>query len=99
MKIHPKVVAQTAVGTVSGFVMWLLMVSIPAWHHSVPVDVQAAIPGVVAVVLGFAAGFLKKETAGIDTVESLVTRAETVFAEVEQVVNSLANPPAPPAAS
>jgi hypothetical protein len=32
MKIRPKVAAQTVTGTVSGFIVWLLMATIPAWH-------------------------------------------------------------------
>lgn len=42
---------QTAVAAVSGIISYLLMLR----FHSIPADVQAAVPAVVAVALGYLA--------------------------------------------
>ena len=58
--IHPKVAAQTITGLVTGVITMLLVNLVPAWHNGIPSDMKDLITLGVTVVLGFAAGWLKK---------------------------------------
>ena len=55
----PKVAAQTTAATITGLITWLLVTTY--WKSGLPIDVAVALPTIVAVVWGFASGWLKKE--------------------------------------
>jgi Na+/proline symporter len=59
MKPTAKVAAQTTSGSVTGLITWLLVTTY--FKSGLPVGVEAALPGIVAIVWGFGAGWLKKE--------------------------------------
>lgn len=55
----PKVAAQTTVGVITGLITWLLVTTY--WKTGLPVQVAVALPGLVTWLVGFGAGWLKKE--------------------------------------
>lgn len=60
MKVYAKVTAQSLTALVTGAITWVLVTYV--FHGSMPADVATVLPAVVATVLGFIAGFIKRET-------------------------------------
>jgi hypothetical protein len=60
--IYAKVTAQTAAAVATGAVTWVLVTYV--FHGALPLAVATVLPAAVASVLGFVAGWLKKETHG-----------------------------------
>lgn len=63
MKPTAKVTTQATSGTVTGVITWLLVTTY--FKSGLPPGLEAALPGIAAVVWGFAAGWLKKENIDI----------------------------------
>jgi peptidoglycan hydrolase-like protein with peptidoglycan-binding domain len=59
LKPTAKVTAQTTVGSITGLITWLLVTTY--FKSGLPVELAAALPGIIVVVWGFIAGWLKKE--------------------------------------
>jgi hypothetical protein len=68
MTLHPKVVAQSTVALITGVITAILVAAVPAFHKGLPADVQALIPLAVALVLGLAAGYVKKSPDLVRTI-------------------------------
>lgn len=96
--VHPKVLAGTATASVTGFITWVLVSFVPAFHSGLPTNLATLLPAVVASALGFAGGYIKKAGPEIATAESWVTRVENAVTELETLITQI-NPPAAPPSS
>ena len=62
LKPVPKVASQTTQGTVTGLITYLI---VTAYGKQLPPDVAAALPALIGIAWGFAAGWLKRENIGV----------------------------------
>lgn len=83
--VSAKIKATSAVASVTGFITYLLVTFVPSFHSGLPTDLATLLPYVIAVVLGVAAGWLKKETKAVGVGEDWITRGEAVLSRLEAV--------------
>lgn len=55
-------IAKVTVGAIVGFLAWLLVTVIPAWHKGLPADVSALLPYVAAIIAAYITKLEKRFT-------------------------------------
>lgn len=86
--VSSKVKAQSATGVVTSFITWLL---VSVFHTGLTPDVKALLTAGVGIVLGSAAGWLKREATNVNKAESVIARVEAAVSQVESLLGQLSN--------